>query len=81
MKTTLDISDHIMQRTKELSRQEKTPIRELVEEGLELLLRKRAASAPYKIKPVVFKGKGLSAEYQDANWERIRDAIYNKHGS
>lgn len=52
-----------------------------MEEGLELLLRKRAASAPYKIKPVVFKGKGLSAEYQDANWERIRDAIYNEHGS
>ncbi len=66
-----------MLRTKELSRREKTPIRELVEEGLELVLRMHAQPAQYQVKPVIFKGEGLSAEYQGANWEQLRDAVYN----
>ena len=70
-----------MLRAKELSRREKTPVRELVEEGLELVLRLRAEPAQHKVQPVVFKGKGLSAEYRDAHWAKIRDAVYDEHGA
>ena len=29
-----------------------------------------------KVEPVTFKGKGLQPEFEDASWEKIRDAIY-----
>ncbi len=32
--------------------------------------------AVYKVKPVVFGGKGLSPEYAQASWEKIRGASY-----
>ena len=81
MKTTIDISDHLMQRAKELSRREKVTLREIVEEGLDLVLAKRDLSVGYRTMPVTFKGEGISTELQNASWETIRDIVYDGHGS
>ncbi len=31
---------------------------------------------PSRLKQVVFKGRGLSPEFKNANWRKIRDAAY-----
>jgi hypothetical protein len=81
MKTTLDISDNILKRAKRLAGKESLTLRSLVEEGLELAMAKRAKTGGYRCRPVTYAGKGLSDEYRDAGWNRIRDAAYKGRGS
>jgi len=80
MKTTIEISDNLLRRAKEQAKKEKLTLRELMEEGLEMVLSARSRRKPYRVKPVVFKGKGLSPEFQHTSWSRIRDAAYEGRG-
>jgi hypothetical protein len=81
MKTTIDISDHLLNRAKEVARREKSTLRELTEEGLELALAKRASRKSRRVKPVVFTGQGLSPEFRGKSWAEIRDEIYKGSGA
>jgi len=81
MKTTIDIASSILSRSKELARQDRVTLRELVEEGLDLVLRQRQGRRKTPIRPVTFRGRGLSPAYRDAAWSRIRDAAYQERGS
>jgi hypothetical protein len=81
VKTTIDISDHLLSRAKEVARREKTSLRELTEEGLELAIAKRTAHRKRPVKPVVFDGRGLSPEFRGKSWAEIRDAIYKDAGA
>jgi hypothetical protein len=54
MKTTIDIADDLIDRTKIIQKRNDITLRALVEEGLRLVLDKHAQSAkPYKFEPVV----------------------------
>lgn len=81
MKTTLDISDSILTRAKQLARDQHVTLRSLAEEGLRKVIEERAARKQSCVSPVTFRGKGLSTEFRGATWQRIRDAAYEGHGS
>ena len=81
MKTTIDIADNLLERIKLLSRREDVTIRQLVEEGLDFVLRTHESATKYHVMPVTFKGNGLSPEFEHASWGTIRDAAYEDHGS
>jgi hypothetical protein len=81
MKTTIDISDHLLNRAKEVARRERSTLRELTEEGLELALAKRASRKSRRVKPVTFTGQGLSSEFRGKSWAEIRDTIYKGSSS
>lgn len=76
MKTTIEIGDDLLQRTKRVLRKQGGTLRSLVEEGLTLALERREKKTRPKIKPVTFGGNGLQPEFQNAPWEKIRDEIY-----
>ncbi len=80
MKTTIDIADNIMERSRQLARSEKTTLRDLVEEGLLLVIDRRTQSKRPKIKPVTVKGNGLTDAFAKASWSQIRQAAYEGHG-
>ncbi|MDP6779467.1 MAG: DUF2191 domain-containing protein [Candidatus Latescibacteria bacterium] len=81
MKTTLDISDSLLNRAKRLAREQKVTLRSLAEEGLRMVIEKRASRGPCRVQPVTFKGKGLSPEFEGASWERIREVAYEGRGA
>ena len=81
MKTTIDIPDSLLDRSRKVARQEHITLRELVEEGLNLALSHHTQKRPIRIKPVTFRGKGLMPELQQAAWTTIRDTIYKGHGA
>lgn len=56
-------------------------LRELVEEGLELVLAGREGRRRAPIAPVTFRGRGLTPQYRNVGWARIRDAAYEGRGS
>lgn len=80
MKTTIDISDNLLLKVKDLAKQEKTTIRELTEEGLDLVLEKHSRRETKAVEPVVVGGEGLSAEFRGKSWSAIREEIYRGYG-
>jgi predicted transcriptional regulator len=82
MKTTIEIADDLFARTQRVARKEKTTFRALTEQGLRMVLKERQAQpAPWKWQPVAFEGGGLTDEFKNAPWEKIRDEIYRGHGA
>ena len=80
MKTTIEISDNLLRRTKALAHRENLTLKDIVEEGLELALRAREGRKPHKVEPVVFEGQGLAPEFRGASWAQVRSAIYEGRG-
>jgi len=80
MKTTIEISDAVLEQAKRLAAKEGTTLRALVEEGLRRVVEKRSGSGSFKLRDASYKGKGLQPEVSEGSWERIRDLIYQGHG-
>ena len=80
MKTTIEIADDLFERAQRLARKEKTTFRSLTEQGLRLVLKEKQ-SRPGKLPPLVTVPGGLTDEFKDASWEKVRDEIYKGHGA
>lgn len=82
MKTTIELPDDLLERSKAVARRERSTLRALIEEGLRLALRERTRArkraAPFVVQP--FQGDGLAPEFAGAGWEKIRDEIYRDRG-
>jgi hypothetical protein len=77
MKTTIEIADDLFERAQEVARKEKTTFRALAEQGLRMVLKEKHRGKPKKLPPLVtYGGSGLTNEFKDWNWDRIRDEIY-----
>ena len=81
MKTTIEISDRLLMKAKRLACERGATLRSLTEEGLRKVIEESSGKSNYQVKPVTFKGNGLSTEFRGASWDRIRDAAYENHGS
>ena len=80
MKTTIELPDNLLERSKAIARRENSTLKALIEEGLRLALqaRSRKRAATFLVQP--FEGDGLSSEFAGAGWEKIRDEIYRDRG-
>jgi hypothetical protein len=77
MKTTVEISDELLARSRRLARREGTTLRALIEDGLRLALKARGDSPPRKpFQMVTVHGDGLTAEYQRKG---LHQAIYDSY--
>ena len=81
MKTTIEIPDALPAETQQVVRRERTTLRALVEEGLRQVLRVRHRRTPFRLRAAGVGGEGLAPEFAGGTWERVRDAIYEGHGS
>ena len=80
MKTTVEIADDLFERAQRLAQKEKTTFRSLVEQGLRVVLQRKQEKCE-KLPPLVtVRGQGLSEEYKNASWDKIRDEIYRGQG-
>jgi hypothetical protein len=77
MKTTIEIADDLFERAQRVARQEKTTFRSLTEEGLRLVLAKKQPGKARLLPPLVTcGGSGLTEQFKDWRWDKIRDEIY-----
>lgn len=81
MKTTVEISDALMQEAKRVASKEETTLRQLIEEGLRRALEDRKQHRRFRLRRESFKGKGLQPGIAPGTWERIRDLIYEGRGA
>jgi hypothetical protein len=80
MKTTIELPDELLERSRKVAKREGATLRSLIEEGLRLALRAREGRRSVEVRLKPFKGDGLTPEFRDAGWERIRDEIYGDRG-
>ena len=80
MKTTIEISDAILEEAREVMAKEGVTLRALVEQGLRRVLQERDVDRPFQLRRASFTGYGLQSEAEDGSWERIRDIIYEGRG-
>lgn len=81
MKTTIELSDPLLERAKRLAARDSTTLRELVEAGLRHVLKERAQRAePFVLRDARVEGRGLSPEFSGASWNDIRNASYEGRG-
>ena len=81
MKTTIEISDTLLETARQVSRREKTTVRSLVEEGLRKVIAEREASPNFRLRKASFKGNGLQSQVTGAAWDQIRGLIYEGRGA
>ena len=80
MKTTIDIADPLLREAKKLAAREGTTLRTLIEQGLRQVIAERKArkKEPYRQRLVIFRGNGLTPEFQSASWGEILEAGYEQ---
>jgi hypothetical protein len=80
MKTTIEISDPLLNQAKRLAARRGSTLRSLVEEGLRRVVAEKKPAEGFRLRSASFKGEGLQAAAQGAAWERIREMAYEGRG-
>jgi hypothetical protein len=76
MKTTVEISDDLLKRSKRAAREDGKSLRQLIEEGLRSALNARERKPRRRFRLQTFKGDGRTDAFRNASWEQMRDEIY-----
>ncbi len=80
MKTTIEISDPLLQKARRLAEEEDTTLRAIVERALRQFVEAREKAPRFRLQDTSVSGEGLSPEFQGRGWEAIRAAIYEGRG-
>ena len=80
MKTTVEISDSLLEEARKLAAKEGTTVRAFVEQGLRRIVAERKSRGVFKLRKATFVGNGLQPGAAGATWEQIRDVIYEGRG-
>ena len=80
MKTTIQIPDSLFEEARKLARQERTTLKALVEQGLRRIISERKRRIGFRLRKVMFKGKGLQSHLAGASWDEIQGLSYQGRG-
>lgn len=80
MKTTIELPDSLLKQAKRHAEVHQITLKTLVAQGLRRVMAEEQKEAPFKLGDGSVGGNGLSPEFQNARWEKIRDAIYEGRG-
>ena len=80
MKTTIDISDPLLEAAKKAAAREGTTLRALVELGLRQVIERRNRCGVYRLRKASFRGQGLQPAANDLTWEQMRELAYGERG-
>jgi hypothetical protein len=81
MKTTVEISDALLEAAKKVAAAEGTTLRELIEAGLRQTLTERKKPGKFRLRKASFRGKGLQGPLKGATWDRLREISYEGRGT
>jgi hypothetical protein len=81
VKTTVEISDSLLDEAKRVASREETTLRVLIEEGLRRALSERKRPRKFRLRRASFKGKGLQPGIAAGDWNRVRELVYEGRGA
>jgi hypothetical protein len=80
VKTTVEISDPLLRDTRRVAAREGTTVRALIEEGLRRVLGGRRRRGQFRLRDASYGEGGLRPELRGADWDCIREMIYQGRG-
>lgn len=80
MKTTIEISEPLLNQARRLATRQGTTLRALVEEGLRKVVAEKRRPEGFRLRRASFRGEGLQPEAASAGWDRLREMAYEGHG-
>ena len=80
MKTTIEISDALLEAAKRRAGEQGTTLRALVEAGLRNILDAAPEHERFALRDASVDGKGLRPEVREGGWDRIVELTYEGHG-
>lgn len=81
MKTTIDLSDALLEEAKRVAAARSTTVKSLVEAGLRRELRELSTPAVFRLRDGSFEGEGLRSGIEEGTWGRVRELIYEGRGA
>lgn len=81
VKTTVEIADSLFEHARAFAAERRITFRALVERGLRELLRRERQRSEFQLRDASVAGRGLQAEFRDADWQRMRYAAYEGRGN
>jgi hypothetical protein len=76
MKTTVEISNGLLDEARKVASREGTTVRALIESGLRKEVRERKRATTFRLRRASFRGRGRRPELAGASWEQIRELAY-----
>ncbi len=80
MKTTIEISDPLLQKARDIAARNGTTLKALVERGLQHVIEDTNQAKPFRLRKVSFRGKGLQAAARALNWDELRELANKREG-
>jgi hypothetical protein len=81
MKTTVELNDSLLSKTKETARRRGTTMKEIIESALRRYFEEEsAADEPYRFENHPFEGRGVREGIDEGSWETLRSRIYEGRG-
>jgi hypothetical protein len=80
MKTTIDIAEPLLEEAKLAAARQRTTLRDLVEQGLRLVLTDCRRAGAFQLRDASFRGEGLQPGVDEGAWDKIRELAYEGRG-
>ena len=81
MKTTVELNDSLLTKTKETARERGTTMKAIIESALRRYLEEESGTrSPYQFANHPFEGKGVREDVDEGSWETLRSRIYEGRG-
>ncbi len=80
MKTTVELSDDLASAAREYAVRNGVTLRSLIERGLRATLVADRDRENFRLRDKSVGGRGIQSAYQNADWSRIRESIYEGRG-
>jgi hypothetical protein len=80
MKTTVDITDPLLEEAKRFADANGLTLRQVIEDGLRLVLETRRPRRQFKLRDASVDGGGLQPGIEGGTWSDLRDRIYEWSG-
>jgi hypothetical protein len=77
VKTTVEITDSLLEQAKQLAAARSTTLRQIIEEGLRNIIETKPEQ-PFRLRDGSFGGQGM---LRKMTWDEIRDEIYKGRGA
>lgn len=80
MKTTIDITDDLVVKAKELAAKRGSTLRAIIEQGIRMTLEDEKDFEEFQLPDKSVQGNGLQREFRNKSWSDLREAAYEGHG-